>query len=95
MKERKSNTKITKKQAITRLVIAIAVVVGCVLLGINEIKRCFNLIDKNEEEIINKYYQVQSDYEEFKKEQNNTTKNNIIDEDENINTIEEEPVKEY
>ena len=37
-----SSEKLTKKQAIARALVALVVVVICAILGITEVKKCFN-----------------------------------------------------
>jgi len=86
-----SSEKLTKKQAIARVLLAITIIVICVILGVTEVKKCFDSIDRNDE-VIN---QIRTDYKQYKKEKSkpeNTT-NDILNNDKHknntINTVEE------
>lgn len=86
-----SSEKLTKKQAIARVLLAITIIVICVILGVTEVKKCFDSMDRNDE-VIN---QIRTDYKQYKKEKakpENTT-NDILNNDKHknntINTVEE------
>ena len=57
-----SSEKLTKKQALARILLVIAIIGFCVILGIVEVKQCFKRMDRNDE-VIN---QIRTDYKNYK-----------------------------